>query len=43
MNNVTYDWKCCGPSSAAVRGMSVSSVSTLLAVVAGIQFLLTAF
>ena len=43
MNNVTYNWKCCGSSSAAVHGVSVSSVSTLLMVAAGIQFLLTAF
>ncbi|KAJ5289493.1 uncharacterized protein N7443_009746 [Penicillium atrosanguineum] len=43
MNNVTYNWKCCGTKSAAVHGVSVSGISTLLAVVAGIQFLLTAF
>ncbi|KAJ5212584.1 uncharacterized protein N7498_004230 [Penicillium cinerascens] len=43
MNNVTYNWKCCGSTSAAVHGVSVSSVSTLLMVAAGIQFLLTAF
>ena len=43
MNNVTYNWKCCGTKSAAVHGVSVSSISTLLAVGAGIQILLTAF
>ncbi|KAJ5684705.1 uncharacterized protein N7477_001050 [Penicillium maclennaniae] len=42
MNNVTYNWKCCGSKSAAVHGVSISSLSTLLALVAGIQFLLTA-
>lgn len=43
MNNVTYNWKCCGTKSAAIHGVSVSSISTLLAIGAGIQFLLTAF
>lgn len=44
MNNVTYDWsRCCGKRSAAVPGMSVTSVSTVLLVAAGVQFLLSVF
>ena len=44
MNNVTYSWsRCCGKQSAAVPGMSVTSFSTLLAVAAGVQFVLSVF
>lgn len=44
MNNVTYNWNsCCGKTSAAVPGISVTSVSTLLAVAASLQFLLSVF
>ncbi|KAJ5689720.1 hypothetical protein N7462_004112 [Penicillium macrosclerotiorum] len=37
MNNVTYNRTCCGQESAAVRGMSVAGLSTILLVAAGLQ------
>lgn len=43
MNDVTYDWACCGKTSAAVHGMTVSSAWTVLMVAAGVQFLLSVF
>ncbi|KAJ5587827.1 uncharacterized protein N7459_003592 [Penicillium hispanicum] len=43
MNNVTYNRTCCGQASAAVHGMAVTSVSTLLLLVAGVQLFLSLF
>ncbi|KAJ5714195.1 uncharacterized protein N7483_011376 [Penicillium malachiteum] len=44
MNNVTFNnQSCCGTASAAVHGVSMSSVSTLMLVAAGVQFFLSAF
>ncbi|KAJ5113083.1 hypothetical protein N7456_001617 [Penicillium angulare] len=44
MNNVTFNKQaCCGTDSAAVHGMNVASVSSLVLFVAAIQLLLSAF
>jgi hypothetical protein len=43
MNNVTYNRTCCGQASAAVPGMSVTSLSTMLAIAAVVQFFLSEF
>ncbi|CAI7673613.1 unnamed protein product [Penicillium pancosmium] len=41
-NNVTWNGNCCGSTSAAAH-MAVASVSTMVLVAAGVQFLLAAF
>lgn len=43
MNNVTYNRTCCGQESAAVPGMAVTSLSTILAIAVGVQFFLSEF
>lgn len=41
-NNVTWNGDCCGSTSAAAH-MAVASVSTMVLVAAGVQFLLATF
>ncbi|KAJ5926425.1 hypothetical protein N7516_008198 [Penicillium verrucosum] len=43
MNNVTYDRKCCGKTSGALREGSVAGMSTLLLVAVGVQMVMSAF
>ncbi|KAJ5297868.1 hypothetical protein N7508_008117 [Penicillium antarcticum] len=43
MNNVTWDGKCCGKASAAPRGVSVASLSSLLLVAVGVQMIMSVF
>lgn len=44
MNNVTYNnASCCGLTSAAPRGVSVASATTVLAVAGAVQLLMSAF
>lgn len=43
MNNVTYDRKCCGKTSGALREVSVAGMSTVLLVAVGVQMVMSAF
>jgi hypothetical protein len=43
MNNVTWNGNCCGKASAAPRGVSVASVSSLLLVAVGVQVIMSVF
>ncbi|CAG8109378.1 unnamed protein product [Penicillium nalgiovense] len=41
MNNVTYDRKCCGKTSGALREVSVAGMSTVLLVAVGVQMVIS--
>ena len=43
MNNVTYNRKCCGKTSGALREVSIASISTVLLVAVGVQVVMSAF
>ncbi|CAI7653149.1 unnamed protein product [Penicillium crustosum] len=43
MNNVTYDRKCCGKTSGALREVSVAGMSTVLLVAVGVQMVISVF
>jgi len=43
MNNVTYNRKCCGQTSAASLGASVAGMSTVVLVAMGAQILMSVF
>ncbi|KAJ5576472.1 hypothetical protein N7535_003398 [Penicillium sp. DV-2018c] len=43
MNNVTYNRKCCGKESGALRGASVAGMSTVLLVAAGVHMVMSVF
>ncbi|OQE37946.1 hypothetical protein PENCOP_c009G00637 [Penicillium coprophilum] len=43
MNNVTYNRKCCGQTSGALREISVAGMSTVLLVAVGVQMMMSAF
>lgn len=43
MNNVTYNRKCCGKTSGALREYSVTGMSTVLLVAAGVQMAMSMF
>jgi hypothetical protein len=43
MNNVTYNGKCCGNTSGALREASVAAMSTVLLVAVGVQMMMSAF
>ncbi|KAJ5151898.1 hypothetical protein N7492_010193 [Penicillium capsulatum] len=43
LNNVSYNRDCCGTSSAAMHATTVASVSSVLLLVAGVQFFLSVF
>lgn len=43
MNNVTYNGKCCGKTSGALREISVADMSTVLVVAVGVQMVISVF
>lgn len=43
MNNVTYNGKCCGKTSGALREVSVAGMSTVLLVAVGVQMVMSVF
>ncbi|CAI7584078.1 unnamed protein product [Penicillium glandicola] len=43
MNNVTYNRKCCGTTSGALRQVSVAGMSTVFLVAVGVQVVMSAF
>lgn len=43
MNNVTYNRKCCGKTSGALREVSIAGISTVLLVAVGVQVVMSAF
>jgi hypothetical protein len=43
MNNVTYNRKCCGNESGALREASVAGLSTVLLVALGVQMVMSVF